>query len=407
MDSRMTSYDTTSTDIPAPPTMPDYDYTPSLINAAAGIGSSVINYISQSNTNDLTEEMFNASQKQQQWQWQMGYNQQQSQYDQNMAFQQSQVDWNQNFAERQFAEQSGLSQAQFQAGRADVAVNRERQDTQLQRTVADAQAAGLSPLAALGMASYGAPVSAPSVGLPSASMPSGMSGASGSSPSPGSAGVPHLQAPQMANAFGLGAALDAIAVLGNLELGSRDLDIKDLSRLDSREQQELNRRESARQHDDQLSATKESIANTLQMHGDKLSQEQAQFAEKMMLETSKLQEAIRHNTVGEHQASEKVLRDQLGVQKFAYYKNDADYNIAMATFTQEYVQFQERMLKNGFQSVQKSSTGHFEAKADVAGVVAGSGGFSSTDASRSNETLTYESESARFWSTHSYPMRGY
>lgn len=388
------------------PQVPYPDYTPAVVGAIAGLGAAGINYAAQIDTNEMSQQQFEAAQKQQQWQFMTSLNTQSAQNAENMQFQQAQVNWNQNFAERQFNEQQQLSRAQFQAGRADVIANRERQDTAYQRTVADAKAAGLSPLAVLGGSTAGSPVSTPSSGMPSVGSLGVASGSSLGSPSAGSSGLSHFTAPRVDAGLGLGQALDTIAVLGQLRQGERRLDIEDQSRLDTKERANLDRAESARQHTEQLDVSRTALQNAMQQHGDKLSQQQSEFAQKMVIENSKLQEAIRHNTVGERQASEKVLRDQLGVQTFQYYKNDADYNIAMASFVQDRIAFEERMLKNGFQSASKSSTGHFSVDASV-GVLSGSGGFSQTDATRSNESLTYESENRRFWAAHSYPMRGY
>ncbi|QCS37150.1 DNA pilot protein [Tortoise microvirus 61] len=72
-------------------------------------------------------------------------------FNRQMEFNEEQAAWQQNYAERA-----------WNTSRSDRLEDQQRQDTQMQRSVADHTAAGFSPLAALGSGTHGAQVSAPS-----------------------------------------------------------------------------------------------------------------------------------------------------------------------------------------------------------------------------------------------------
>ncbi|QCS36827.1 DNA pilot protein [Tortoise microvirus 12] len=127
-----------------------------LLGAAIG---GAINYSATEDTNEANMEMF----------------------EDQMAFNREQAKWQTGYAERA-----------WHTSRADRLEDMQRQDTQMQRSVADHTAAGFSPLAALGSGTHGSQVSTPSPNAGSTI---------------GAPIAPHLATPQ----FDLGMLSDVIA----------------------------------------------------------------------------------------------------------------------------------------------------------------------------------------------------
>lgn len=86
----------------------------------------------------------------------------QSNADRNFALQQEAQAWNQRMQERQFDYQRSLNDREFDYQKQLNATQMEREDTAMQRAVADYTAAGFSPLAALGSPASSAPLSSSS-----------------------------------------------------------------------------------------------------------------------------------------------------------------------------------------------------------------------------------------------------
>ena len=255
----------------------------------------------------------------------------------------------------------------------------EREDSSYQRTVADLQASGLSPLAMSGTNGAGSVVAQPSA--PDLSYATQQA-----------ARVQPFRAdtPQ----FDMGSMAD-------VALKSRELDLQEAKITNEKERSNLDRQE---RHDEQVKSLAQNqqqfeatLAQNKSIQDSKLAQDAQQF-------NASLAETVRSNSVDETQASQKIMLEKVKGLTNGYstayraYDDDLEYNAAMTAWQSGYYKALNKIFSEPSRT-SKSSGGSGGAKAFGFGASASGSGAESKDISQEQRERM-----AQWFNSHPVPI---
>ncbi|QCS36966.1 DNA pilot protein [Tortoise microvirus 36] len=292
----------------------------------------------------------------------------QQQYAQSMEFskaqfkqQKSDVAWQQNFALDEQAYQRALTQTQF-----------ERQDTAIQRSVADATAAGFSPLAVVGSPSQST-VSSPSMSAPSATS---------SAPIPA---LPHL----MANPMDYSSFAQLAASAASTYAKEQEISIQKESLLDSKQKWRAELDVKLEMQTKELTAASERLISTLSSQESiasssqetqrdiasaDVSQRQAQLAETIRNNNNLITETANNRVA----TNNRAVREMLSQAGFWNQRpcTPQEYAVAMPQYIRAREAFYQRMISSGVLVKTSESTGSQHSESlGLKGADKSSGGF--------------------------------